>query len=410
VEISVVTVAELGVALAVFAVCAFWIVRHFHGLAEATRDSEDAAQPTRPGYLADTRQVKAGEAPAQSAAHGSQLPAKRKVAESLVRLDLPLRRALPVAAAAITVPGKSELEARSEIADGDARTATRFNAAASDFPTVAVPLPLSTANYAGPRVAPEAATVAMPVAAAVAPAASAFASAAVVSEPGATPSQGMPPHIQTENGSASAQGRPFLISTSHHRTRVAGAEDDDSAWDEFCDMPVHRPQSPSIWSKSLRRVGSSSELEVMTILFGQQSVRAERLPIRAEPRRVGQSELRGRRIRALGLVSATETPSPPAMNVLPIAAPAAAATKSATIPNKSRIKRATKLVGKPRLEPDLKSKPVVATKVLGAEPAPLKSRLPQTRKERRPRTVAQPVRKLYLTAQDAAPEPGALSA
>jgi hypothetical protein len=475
----VVTVVELGVALLVFAICAFWIVRHFHGLAQATRDGGVTVQPLAPEHLAETYRVRPAVTPVPKSAtlqsagvRSNPEAAKTKVAEAMVKLDLPAPRPL---AAPTTTPTPSP-------------------AMESSLPIGPVPLPLSAANYAGRRVAAKAAPAALPVVSAVAAPAIAVLRTALpdqsseisprgqraavlppstaVAIPVVAPSSVGPsvaatimPAPQQPLASAPSQpqaplpeigaipagfsasgvgvgvGAPYHISTSQHRGRVVGADTDDKAWNDFFELPALRPRSPSIWSKTLRRAGGGNELEMMTILFGHQSVKAERLPIRAEPRRIGPSDHGGRRIRVLGLVSETETPAPgldtgnlvpPAQSAIPIAAPAAApelspstveektsqlaavptvpVAKSATVPTRSRIKRATKLVGKPRLEPDLKSKAVVATKVLGAEPAPLKSRLPQTRKDRPARAVAAPVRKLYLAGQDVLTEPGAASA
>jgi hypothetical protein len=464
----VVTVVELGVALLVFAICAFWIVRHFHGLAEAARDSEDAAQASPPGYLAEPYNVRPAVTPVpktatiQSAGVQSNSDStKPKVAEAMVKLDLSPPRPLAAAASAVRAVPASE----------------------PSLPLVPVPLPLSAAKYVGARVAAEAAPGALSVAAAVtAPANAATVSAGLDQSSEISPRRQraaiLPPStavalpavalssvqpeisamiapalqpsldsvalqtqaaqsaadeiaVSTPNSTASAAA-PYLISTSQRGARIIGADDDgyDDGLGGFWDMPAPRPKSRSIWSKSLRHAGSEGDLEMMTFLFGQQSVKAERLPIRAEPRLIGQSELRGRRIRATP--TPVETRSPPALDVIAFAAPAAApellpstladdtpqfavvptlpTANLVTIPTRSRIKRATKLVGKPRLEPDLKSKPTVATKVLGADPAPLKSLLPQTRKERRTRAVAAPVRKLYLAGQETLPDTSAPSA
>ena len=402
------TVVELGVALLVFAICAFWIVRHFHGLADAARDGQDASLPLPPGHLADTYHARPAVTPVpktatiQSAGVRTDLEvAKPKVAAAMVKLDLPAPRPLAAtASAARATPAKTLAETRPESFAFAAPATSPVTK--TTLPIGPVPLPLSAANYAGMSVAAEAALLALAV---------------------TQPIEATTEHV----GAATA---PYLVSTSQRGARIIGADGYEEMSDEFWDMPAPRPKGPSIWSKSLRRSNGGSDLELMTILFGHQSVRAERLSIRTEPRRVGQSDRGGRRIRALS--PAVETPSPPAQILSPLIAaavdlepltrsapedipqqtftPTMPLEESSPQPPRSRIKRATKLVGKPRLEPDLKSKPVVATKVLGADPTPLKSRLPQSRKERRTRAVATPVRKLYLAGQESLPEPRAPSA
>ena len=194
------------------------------------------------------------------------------------------------------------------------------------------------------------------------------------------------------------------------------------------DIPYSRPKSRggSIWSKTRRRTIDADEMEIFDLVFGQHSVKAERLPMRAETRLVGQSAGGSRVITPVHL-SETQTTGthtqkvaplalfdikpalPPGAleTVPPIAAMLVATFEAAPPPpqkrgaiERSRIKAKARLVGLSDREEALRSTTIAATKVLGADSPPLLERLTAIRSERRSRSISKPLRKLYLASAD----------
>ena len=403
---------ELIAAIAVFLVCSLCIVWILGGGADTDGLGAKGATASLPNAVPDM--TGGAVAPVAATSLTSNVPASTKttVAGSLVNLEFAAPRPLAVASTNVT---------------SQHRTSGTPYAPASALPDAAsVPIPMKAAD-----TAPMAPQPPVPLALYALRAAAAHATTSV-KRPGAV-TLAPAPAADTTAGSAAEQqtiavpsveathvaispakttgNSHYLVSTASRGARRTGADAaHDDAVDLWREAPPH-PRMPSIWSKSKRRVSpSTGELAALTLLLGQQSVQAERRPMRAETL-IAENKIESTR-RILGAVAfaAPEdalalrlpTPSLEAATVAPVSQPNAIEVETLNpAPSKfSRIRRTPKLVGKTKLQAELKSTTMAATKVLGSEPAALKSRLSETRKERRQRTISAPVRKLYLGAPD----------
>ena len=432
---------ELIAAIAVFLVCSLCIAWILGGGADTEGLGAKGATASLPNAVPDM--TGGAVAPVAATSLTSNVPASTKttVAGSLVKLEFAAPKPLAVASTNVTSQHRT--------------SGTPYAPASALLDAASVPMPMKAADTAPMAPQPDAIAIAQPAAPivpvsypiaarpATAPqppvplalyalrAAAAHATTSV-KRPGAV-TLAPTPAADTTAGSAAKQqtiavpsveathvaispakttgNSHYLVSTASRGARRTGA---DAAHDDAVDLwreAPPRPRMPSIWSKSKRRVSpSTGELAALTLLLGQQSVQAERRPMRAETL-IAENKIESTR-RILGAVAFAApddaqalrlpTPSLEAATVAPVSQPNAIEVETLNpAPSKfSRIRHTPKLVGKTKLQAELKSTTMAATKVLGSEPAALKSRLSETRKERRQRTISAPVRKLYLGAPD----------
>jgi hypothetical protein len=306
---------ELATAIFVFLALGFWVGLLLGGGADAN-DLEDEVRATRRGSSGSNGRARTALPTTPKAADKPYSPqpvseaAKPSVAEAIVKLDLPPPTPIPAPTAK-----------PAQISTAAAAPAT---APAPLLAPDAVPLPLRAASFSRPHPAPDV-NATLPPAPAAAPAAAIETAApsphAVRADnlppsdatptnatlPPATPRSPAPvatasaarasvtpetPHSPTTTSRDSAAPASRLISTSNRPRRVIGGTSDDAlgGLDRFYDETMPRPRTPSIWSTSApKRSFPADDLEEIEVVIGMPSIKAERLPIRAEPKLVARA-------------------------------------------------------------------------------------------------------------------------